>query len=247
MENQFSRKHPTFGAPVAAKDVPATETAQQSPMQEVAAPVQPHAGAKEYTVPVDEIRSRLHVAGIEKSKDTVQRYCREGQLDCQKQGILKRYFATEKSVLDLMEKLEVNAPASDSMQVHEAAYSSKEEIVQPHAGAEVNSIAENKDPHAGASNSMQVHEGAHEKIEAMYETQLKDKDKEIAFLREELIDRRTAQKALETLVEAFKTNSEATLLNAQNTKNRMDGEPITSKPVYTHETKETDVREGDSQ
>ena len=39
---------------------------------------------KDYSVSVDEIRLLLAQSGIEKSKDTIQRYCRDGRLDCVK-------------------------------------------------------------------------------------------------------------------------------------------------------------------
>ncbi len=69
----------------------------------------PHHALPDTPVSVDELLIRLHEIGIDKSKDTIQRYCREGDLDCEKLGMLRRYFATEVSVEKLIEKLQPDA------------------------------------------------------------------------------------------------------------------------------------------
>lgn len=58
---------------------------------------------KDYSVSVEEIRLLLFENGIEKSKDAIQRYCREDRLDAVKLGLLRRYFATPLSVQHLLE------------------------------------------------------------------------------------------------------------------------------------------------
>ena len=101
---------------------------------------------KDYCVSVDEIRLLLFENGIEKSKDTIQRYCREGRLDAVKLGLLRRYFATSLSVDHLLEYLrtdavevdaaELDAAASTGMQAHEGADSDESPGVHLHAAAE---------------------------------------------------------------------------------------------------------------
>jgi len=59
----------------------------------------------DYTISVQQAREHLRSKGLTKSKDTIQRWCREGDLDCQKLGVLGRYFTTETSLLSLEQKL----------------------------------------------------------------------------------------------------------------------------------------------
>ena len=108
-----------------------------------------------YPLSVDDIRTRLFALGISKSKDSIQRYCREGTLDCVKLGMLRRYYATEVSVEDLLETLQNDAAASDSTQLHEATGSMQEDEVQLHAAVPVPDLAKDKDLHAAASTGMQ--------------------------------------------------------------------------------------------
>lgn len=69
--------------------------------------VQAHAAAEieDYTISVDQVREHLRGKGLIKSKDTIQRWCRAGDLDCQKLGLLGRYFTTETSLSALEQKL----------------------------------------------------------------------------------------------------------------------------------------------
>lgn len=69
--------------------------------------VQVHAPAKpeDYTISVEQVRDHFRSKGLTKSKDTVQRWCRNDDLDCQKLGLLGRYFTTETSLFELERKL----------------------------------------------------------------------------------------------------------------------------------------------
>lgn len=120
----------------------------------VEADTPPSIETEEFTVSVDEIRNRLRDAGIEKSKDTVQRWCRDGKLVCDKLGLFQRFYATEESVSAWIEFLQKDAAASNNLPQHAAARSPKKPEVQVHAGAEKRDTAENHDTHAAASNSM---------------------------------------------------------------------------------------------
>ena len=61
--------------------------------------------SEDYTISVEHVRDHFRRKGLTKSKDTVQRWCRTGDLDCQKLGLLSRYFTTETSLLALERKL----------------------------------------------------------------------------------------------------------------------------------------------
>ena len=100
-------------AETAAQDSP-QDTAQNNALQQDAAPapeVQLHTPAPKplpieaYTISVDQVREHFRAKGVSKSKDTVQRWCRTGALDCHKRGVLGRYFTTEPSLKALEEKL----------------------------------------------------------------------------------------------------------------------------------------------
>lgn len=248
MNNHFGRQRLGYNPYPLAKDLPALKTVEPSHLQENAATLQPQSGAEpEYTVPVDEIRARLHVKGIEKSKDTIQRYCREGQVDAVKQGMFKRYFATEKSVLNLVEKLSNDPTVTSYTQFDAPARKSSEGDLQLHTAVDEDLEIKNIEPDAPARSGRKLDEGTESLVEKMYEKQLEAKDKQIEFLQEELIDRRSATKALEKLVEAFKTNSDATLLNAQTEQRRMEDRSKPMEPNYTvkNANPETDGRERD--
>jgi hypothetical protein len=126
---------------------------------------------KDYSVSVDEVRLLLFENGIEKSKDTIQRYCREGRLDAVKLGLLRRYFATPLSVERLLEYLktdavEVDAPelgaaASTGMQAHEGEDSDAMPDLQLHAAAEPSKPALEPEPHEAAPTRMQAHAAEH--------------------------------------------------------------------------------------
>lgn len=94
--------------------------------------VQTNDRPKDYTVSVDDIRLLLFENGIEKSKDTIQRYCREGRLDAVKLGLLRRYFATPLSVELLLEYLRTDAIEVDPTELDAAAPTG----MQAHAGAD---------------------------------------------------------------------------------------------------------------
>lgn len=94
-----------------------------------------------YTISVLQVREHLKSKGLTKSKDTVQRWCREGDLDCQKLGVLGRYFTTETSLLTLEKKLlpdmiadgpVARAAVSGNVPAHAAVNG---DAVQLHAGA----------------------------------------------------------------------------------------------------------------
>lgn len=155
---------------------------------------------KDYCVSVDEIRLLLFENGIEKSKDTIQRYCREGRLDAVKLGLLRRYFATPLSVERLLEYLrtdavevaaaELDAASSTGMQAHEGAVSTVKPDLQLHAAAEPSKSAPEPDPHEAASTRTQAHAADDGMVDFLKgqinvkDEQIKVKDNQIAAMLE---------------------------------------------------------------
>lgn len=139
----------------------------------------------DFVVSVSEIQIRLLEAGISKSKDSIQRYCREGFLSCRKLGMMRKYYATEDSVSALVFNLQQDAGAENGMQLHEGASSNIQLEKQ-------NSDAENQDPeperiqpHAPADSGRQVHESAlSPNLEEFYRGQIRTKDEQIAAMLE---------------------------------------------------------------
>ena len=115
-----------------------------------------------YPLSVDDIRSKLFTLGISKSKDSIQRYCREGTLTCVKLGMLRRYYATEASVDALIETLQNDAPSSDGMQHHEhtdrlmqVRDDGDDGAIQLHAPASMENPTQNNELHAAALTDIQ--------------------------------------------------------------------------------------------
>jgi hypothetical protein len=156
----------------------------------------------DYSVSVEEIRLLLFENGIEKSKDTIQRYCREGRLDAVKLGLLRRYFATPLSVERLIEYLRTDAveldaadldePASTGVQEHEGADGDAAPELQVHAGAEPSKSLPESEPYEAAPTRMQAHAEARggEMVEFLKgqinvkDEQIKVKDNQIAAMLE---------------------------------------------------------------
>ncbi len=227
-----------------AQDAAVEDTAENGPLQwdaavdpepevavqqDAAAPPTPPSGAEEqYSVSVDEIRSRLQSVGISKSKDTVQRWCREGQLDCQRLGLMRRYFATEPSVEAWMQELQKKENSQDEdsrTQVHEASRSSNSTGKQVHAGATEPDVAEDGELHEAADSRVQEDAGegaagavgvaAEREIIKLKDEQIESLKSERRFLRDELVDRRKQAEALGDVIKSLKLQSETAFLNAQ--------------------------------
>ena len=153
--------------------------------------VQPDATAPQAELPIDayvlsveEIRARLLDVGLPKSKDTVQRYCREGTLSCLKLGMLRRYFATEDSVDVLIENLQQDADAYNGMQVHEAAEQNPLQLRAPQNRESQSNIDET---HESASSRMQPDAGSHDSdLEGFYREQIRIKDDQIRVKDEQI-------------------------------------------------------------
>ena len=203
--NDFIPRRQTVFSPAsvqlheAAKpEVQQDETAKNKDLQDGAAPVQVHADSplpdSDFTLSVDEVRQRLREQEIEKSKDTIQRYCRNGELACRKLGMFKRFYATENSVTKLIDNLQ---PDASAVQVHASAQTEDEAPVQVHEAAPEDDPEEKttdtNDMHEAASSGthlhegadqdgaapVQVHAGAHDKTIEVLQAQLEEKDRQL--------------------------------------------------------------------
>lgn len=115
--NQFKRPSPRFGADLEEGSIEdatprATANTSRRDVESDSSQVDGLSGCgpepfisddpyEAYPLWVDAIRSRLFKLGLSKSKDSIQRYCREGTLKCVKLGMLRRYYATDASVARL--------------------------------------------------------------------------------------------------------------------------------------------------
>jgi hypothetical protein len=126
----------------------------------------------DYSVSVEEIRLLLFENGIEKSKDTIQRYLRTD--------------AVELDAADLDE------PASTGVQEHEGADGDAAPELQVHAGAEPSKSLPESEPYEAAPTRMQAHAEARggEMVEFLKgqinvkDEQIKVKDNQIAAMLE---------------------------------------------------------------
>lgn len=138
----------------AAENIPQYNALQQ----DAAAPddVQAHAATKpaDYTISVEHVREHFRGKGLTKSKDTVQRWCRTGDLDCQKLGLLGRYFTTESSLFALERKLLPDMIAENAG----AAVVPLDAAADAAAHTDMPLHAPVDEP---ASNNMQMNEGDH--------------------------------------------------------------------------------------
>lgn len=113
-------------------------TAAQSNLQEPT-PAQ----IEDHTISVEQVREHFKSKGLRKSKDTVQRWCRTGELDCQKRGVLGRYFTTETSLFALEQKL-----LPDMIAESEGGLSAASSSTQPHATAQRTDVPQHTDASA---------------------------------------------------------------------------------------------------
>ncbi len=205
------------------EDTPADPEPEVEMQQDADAPPTPPPGAeKKFSVSVDEIRIRLREVGISKSKDTVQRWCREGLLDCQRLGLMRRYFATEPSVETWLHELTkkenkqaAGAEEDGDTQVHSASSSSNDTRTQVHSASTERDKAIDSDLHEAADNDMQQDAGEGTTVIRLKDEQIEMLKSENIFLREELVDRRSQAEALGDVIKSLRLQSETALLNAQ--------------------------------
>lgn len=158
-----------------------------------------------FTISVEQVREHLRSKGLHKSKDTVQRWCREGDLTCQKRGVLNRYFTTEASLKKLEEKLlpdmvaegagELKQTPDPVSQQYAAADEAASNSTLVHAPVDTDARSSTQrqlqqyaaviDPTEQTEQSELVASSNSDEVAHLRE-QLKSKDSEIEFLREEI-------------------------------------------------------------
>lgn len=222
------RPSPTTPAPAAAA---APDTAQPSPLQEPAAPVQGHAPAnqddaappltdEDFVLSVNDIRVKLENLGISKSKDSIQRYCRDGLLEWRKLGMFNRYYVTERSVEKLIDTLRLDEAAASGTQEHEAPSEEISDGVQVHEDAASEKTNRDNELQDTAPAEPQVHAGARnsgledEPLVIELRRTITRMEEGIEFLQDELRDRRQQTKALSAVIDAFQKNAETANLKA---------------------------------
>lgn len=169
-------------------------------LQASAAPMQLDEGAspaaKDYPHSVEDVRRILSENKIEKSKDTIQRYCREGDLVCQKFGMLRRFYATDPSVSKLIKKLQPDADASTRTQV----YASASKIEEKDLTEKETEIGDHEsDLDAPASTRMHPHAAGYDKVVEALTDQLKRKDDQIDALAKSLNQAHTLSGQLQNI------------------------------------------------
>ena len=182
--NAFGKQRPSPNFDPKTEQPKVADTGAQ--LHEAASP-SPENSIDEFTLSVDEVRTRLFDAGISKSKDSVQRYCREGTLDCLKLGMLQRYFATEESVDALIETLLQDIDADGSVQLHEAASNCDEEPSRLLSSPIMNAKSGNSALHEAANTRMQQDVAASSgELELFYREQIRVKDEQIRVKDEQI-------------------------------------------------------------
>jgi len=234
----------------------ADDTAKNNDLQQLEAAsnsVQEHVlpDAADFTISVDQVREHLRGKGLTKSKDTIQRWCRTGELTCQKQGLLGRYFTTESSLSKLEQKL-----LPDMMAENSGAKKVAEPAVQQHAGADetVRPGAQvNEGADAGASNStqpdVQVH-AAERSSDAVVtpgadvaslaaevsglQAQLENRDKQIEFLQEEIRSGREQRGAVVQISNRMLETLETMAIGGRLERPRQQGSTQEQSPDTVH-------------
>lgn len=203
------RRSEPLHAPV-QQNTAVEDTAQNNGLQQVAAAstyVQQRelTRPEEFTISVEQVREHFRKKGVKKSKDTVQHWCRTGELSCQKRGVLNRYFTTEASLKILEAKIlpdmiaetvgETNlddGPMQEGAAVGAAAHTGMQQHAVENAPARIGTKGHSAAAtplHAGLLNSKP--EASFDLVRAMAENaglreQLESKNSEIKFLREEV-------------------------------------------------------------
>jgi hypothetical protein len=205
--------HQPASQPHAAETTPENNTLQQDAA--ATADVQQHEVAPDadYTISVDQVREHLRGKGLVKSKDTIQRWCRAGDLDCKKLGLLGRYFTTESSLSKLERKLlpdmiaeqtGASNPSSMTVPPDAPAGAKNGSVVQQHAAVDEpasSDLPKSAADHAPAPGAVQVHttslqpDAGEELAKLRAENtglreQLDEAKENAKFLREEIISAR---------------------------------------------------------
>lgn len=159
------------------------------------------------------------VARMARNRRTIRRYCERGDLECRKtENALHQpqYFIDPKSVSVYIEQQRTLLDASRDMS---GPIQTDPDIVGQN---QIVDDAENLfDVRAVLAGPIRTSPGqpgqgrSADVLAAQLAERLRDKDEEIAFLRGELLHRRTTDTALHDVIAAFRANAEAQRLSAR--------------------------------
>lgn len=248
------------------------ETAQNNGLQadaeatddnlQVHAPPSP----EDFTISVEQVRDHFRSKGLSKSKDTVQRWCRNGELACRKRGVLNRYFTTEASLLALEQKLLPDMMAENAggiaidpgrTQLDAAAVADERSDLQVHDGANASARS---DLHRDTESELQVHapersdkratpqdEGpANPDVSRLVaeneglRAQLENRDSQIEFLQEEIRFAREQRSSVVQISNRMLETLETMAIGGRLERGHREGNGATNRPPSVHyETKPT--------
>lgn len=207
------RREPPQHAPAqlsaATQDTLQNKDMQQDTGGAVDAPLHAIPSPEEFTISVEQVREHFRAKGLSKSKDTVQRWCRTGELACKKRGVLNRYFTTEVSLLELERKLlpdmiaenaggkkpeytdaqfdaAANAATETSMQLHEAEDAGASSGTQSDKEMPVQLHAPERVDRQPDSEEIQASLARLTAENEGLRAQLENRDSQIDFLQEEI-------------------------------------------------------------
>ncbi|MEL7275558.1 MAG: hypothetical protein AAGK98_03735 [Pseudomonadota bacterium] len=203
MTNEYfpqRRAVPDYAAATPSNDTAQTKGFQQNEGTSTEVQLNTADAPEDFTISVEQVREHLKRKGLSKSKDTVQRWCRTGELTCQKQGVFGRYFTTEASLLALEHKL-----LPDMIAESRSAVAATQREEQLHAALNARTytdMPEHAPADAAARSDVQPFSQLHAaeadakpsrgdvaRLSAEVEglrAQLQDRDKQIDFLKEEV-------------------------------------------------------------
>jgi hypothetical protein len=157
-------------------------------------------------------------AGMPRNKRSIRRYCERGDLDCRKtENALHQpqYFIDPESVAAYVEQqrtlLDASRGTSGPVQTDpdNTGHGSVDfdGANEQHVGENAIGLSRTAPGQTGQNRSTDV-------LASQLAERLRDKDAEIAFLRGELLHRRTTDTALHDVIAAFRANAEAQRLAA---------------------------------
>ena len=171
-------------------------------------------------VTITDVSRLLHDAGIARNKRSIRRYCERGDLDCRKTenalhqpqyfidaASVEIYIAQQKTLM----AASPDVPGLDRAEPEESGHDHVEAFES--SGAIVPAFDSGHDRTSPDQAGLRRSAGG-EEVFVELRARLEDKDAEIAFLRGELLHRRTTDTALHDVIAAFRANAEAQRLAA---------------------------------
>ena len=172
-------------------------------------------------------------AGIPRNKRSIRRYCERGDLECKKtENALHQpqYFIDANSVAAYIEQQ--RTMMTSSADASGAVLTEPDSAGQDHgldAGGQdiADPLNQSGDDRTFPDTSGHGRTNNNGVLADQLEQRLRDKDEEIAFLRGELLHRRTTDSALHDVIAAFRANAETQRIAAS--QNSLDGQGTSAR------------------